>query len=183
MLDNRFKIYKIYHSFASLNNLSLLDKDIWCSFKCNSRFAVLFQNAYPIKVRTMYMLSPPFWFKPTMNIFSKLLREQNTIAIINRQQLLQCMPGSRIPENLGGTLRHDHVAWINQCLYSHSNRGETEKECWKTERGLVNTSYSDPSSRLEARLRKEGLDWEWVNICKYFDWTLWISCYQCLIIR
>lgn len=93
-----------------------------------------------------------------MNTLSNILKELNHVQITNREQLLQSIAGSRIPESLGGTLRHNHVSWINQCLYAHSKRRGLGKEVLKPRHRLAKSSLSAPNSRMGARFQKEGID-------------------------
>lgn len=54
--------------------------------------------------------------------FSNFLQEKlkERIEVVPQEILLQRLPESSIPECLGGTLKVDHLAWLNKCLVSYS---------------------------------------------------------------
>ena len=97
----------------------------------------IFQDAYPVQLKKIYIISPPFWFTPTMRVLSGLLRDRvrHGIEIVTPEQLLQRIPRSILPKSLGGTLRVNHVSWINQCLFAHSKRaGSAGNDSWQNGR-------------------------------------------------
>ena len=79
----------------------------------------------------MFVISPPLWFKAVLAIFLNFLQDKlkQRIEVVPKEMLLQRLPVSSIPERLGGTLKVDHLAWLNICLASFSERESESANC------------------------------------------------------
>lgn len=79
----------------------------------------------------MFVISPPLWFKAVLAIFLNFLQDKlkQRIEVVPKEMLLQRLPVSSIPERLGGTLKVDHLAWLNICLASFSERESESENC------------------------------------------------------
>ena len=62
------------------------------------------------------------WFKAILSFFANFIQEKlrERLEIIPKEVLPHRLPESSIPESLGGTLKVDHLAWLNKCLASFS---------------------------------------------------------------
>ena len=80
--------------------------------------------------------------------------------------LPQRIPETSIPERLGGMLKVDHLAWLNNCLTSHSETlakngnfngavNDTVKNARQGHRDLIKTGSA--AFDQEVGLRNEGL--------------------------
>ena len=66
-----------------------------------------------------------------LTFFSNFLQEKlkERIEIVPKEILPERFPETSIPESLGGTLKVDHLAWLNNCLLSYSET-QTENSSW-----------------------------------------------------
>lgn len=83
---------------------------------------IVFQGCYPARLKRVFIISPPLWFKAILLILSSLLREKirERIEIVSSEQLQLKLPLEIIPKALGGTLPVDHFSWLNKCLASYA---------------------------------------------------------------
>ncbi|XP_031553773.1 tyrosine-protein phosphatase non-receptor type 9-like [Actinia tenebrosa] len=82
----------------------------------------LLKGCYPARLKRVFIISPPLWFKAILLILSSLLREKirERIEIVSSEQLQEKLPLENIPKTLGGTLPVDHFSWLNKCLASYA---------------------------------------------------------------
>ena len=95
-------------------------------------FVYFIQGGYPARLKNVFIISPPFWFKAFLTLLTSFLQQKlrDRIEIVPRESLVQRLPHASVPESLGGMLKVDHFAWLNTCLMSFS---ESMKE-----NGVVN---------------------------------------------
>lgn len=127
----------------------------------------LLKGGYPARLKNVFIISPPLWFKAVLAFFLNFLQEKlkERIEVVPKEMLPNRFPETSIPESLGGTLKVDHLAWLNKCLSSYSER-RTESSSYngalmdsvRDDRFGGNHSSNDACSTVveEEGLRNEG---------------------------
>lgn len=123
-----------------------------------------FQGSYPARLKNVFIISPPLWFKAVLSVFMNFLQEKlkERIEVVPREALPQRIPESSIPESLGGYLKVDHLAWLNKCFESYSltlqEKGSLNGEAKNLERhgGNVSNKVGTLAFDQEAGIGIEG---------------------------
>ncbi|KXJ11907.1 Tyrosine-protein phosphatase non-receptor type 9 [Exaiptasia diaphana] len=91
-------------------------------YELSQKVLELLKGCYPARLKRVYIISPPLWFKAILIILSSILREKirERIEIVSSEQLKEKLPIEIIPKSLGGILTVDHLAWLNKCLASYA---------------------------------------------------------------
>lgn len=124
----------------------------------------LLKGSYPARLKNVFIISPPLWFKAVLSFFMNFLQERlkERIEVVPREVLPQRLPESSIPESLGGSLKVDHLAWLNKCLESYSQtcqeKGGLNGAAKNFERldGTVSNKFGALTFDQEAGLGSEG---------------------------
>lgn len=114
-------------------------------------FVYFTQGGYPARLKNVFIISPPFWFKAFLTLLTSFLQQKlrDRIEIVPKETLVQRLPEASVPESLGGMLKVDHFAWLNRCLMSFS---ESVKE-----NGVVNARQSSSTTGIiDAGVTDEG---------------------------
>lgn len=155
----------------------------------------LLKGGYPARLKNVFVISPPLWFKAVLAIFLNFLQDKlkQRIEVVPKEMLPQRLPVSSIPQRLGGTLKVDHLAWLNTCLASFSERESESANCngnndsERGERFAGKISRKDASSVLGENdglsnegslsameflermmtLKKEGIQNEFIELRKH----------------
>lgn len=128
------------------------------------------------------------WFRAVLSVFSNFLQEKlkERIEVIPKEMLPQRLPAYSIPESLGGTLKVDHLAWLNKCLTSYSlaessncnggtkdftrrgdnNSRRVESSTFDQQVGLRNEGSCTVMEFIEhmMKLQRKGIKIEFVNL-------------------
>lgn len=136
-----------------------------CNPDSTERGVFFFKGGYPARLKNVFIISPPLWFRAFLTFFLNFLQEKlkERIEVVPKETLLQRFPESSIPESFGGTLKVDHLAWLNNCLMSYSETLAERNNC----NGAVNDSIKRYSNKdlckgdssafgQETGLRNEG---------------------------
>uniref|UniRef100_A0A0X3PBR1 Tyrosine-protein phosphatase non-receptor type 9 n=3 Tax=Schistocephalus solidus TaxID=70667 RepID=A0A0X3PBR1_SCHSO len=78
----------------------------------------LLAGCYPARLRNVFIISAPFWFRPPYHISRLFVRDKirERILAIEKSQLQRYLSVKTIPISLGGCLRHRHLDWLRICL-------------------------------------------------------------------
>eukprot|EP00794_Sanderia_malayensis_P009494 gene9494-10486_t len=132
---------------AQINGLVLIYDMKWASYRnfdydlCMKTLSLL-KGAFPARLKHVYVLSAPFWFRATLTILSGFLREKirDRVEVLkSSQDLLARIPASTLPMHLGGDHLLDHDAWLDICVDIH-NRSLSKGETAIKLKGHVDTS-------------------------------------------
>lgn len=99
-----------------------------------------------------------------LTFFSNFLQEKlkERIEVVPKEFLPQRFAESTIPESLGGTLKVDHLAWLNKCLMSYSQTVAENSTCnggprdYARHSGGISRSVESSTFDQEVGLRNEG---------------------------
>ncbi|XP_031558328.1 tyrosine-protein phosphatase non-receptor type 9-like [Actinia tenebrosa] len=98
-----------------------------CDIKLCAKILTLFKEAFPVVLKKVFLISPPFWLAARMRLLEPgLLRDLNA-QTVSANVLKERLPVTCIPDSLGGTLAVNHLTWICQCMAVHSARIESGK--------------------------------------------------------
>ncbi|BHF84555.1 hypothetical protein SprV_0902770600 [Sparganum proliferum] len=78
----------------------------------------LLVGCYPARLRNVFIISAPFWFRPPYHISRLFVRDKirERILAIEKSQLQRHLSPKTIPVSLGGCLRHRHIDWLRICF-------------------------------------------------------------------
>ncbi|OQR75951.1 tyrosine-protein phosphatase non-receptor type 9-like [Tropilaelaps mercedesae] len=85
----------------------------------------LLKGAYPARLKKVLIVGAPLWFRAPFKILRLFVREKlrDRVMIVSQAQLVQHIPPSSLPIELGGTQPpHDHHAWLLHCLKVHKQQ-------------------------------------------------------------
>ncbi|XP_022670585.1 tyrosine-protein phosphatase non-receptor type 9-like isoform X2 [Varroa destructor] len=88
----------------------------------------LLKGAYPARLKKVLIVGAPLWFRAPFKILRLFVREKlrDRVMIVSQAQLVQHIPSSSLPLELGGTQPpHDHHAWLLHCLKVHNQQLST----------------------------------------------------------
>ncbi|XP_075064367.1 tyrosine-protein phosphatase non-receptor type 9 [Mixophyes fleayi] len=86
----------------------------------------LLRGAFPARLKKVYIVSPPVWFRVPYSIISLLLKEKlrERVHMVSMSELLQHLPPQCLPESLGGLLPWDPGSW--NCLLLPGRAGKPD---------------------------------------------------------
>lgn len=84
----------------------------------------LLKGAYPAKLKKVLIVSPPLWFRAPFHLLRLIVREKlrDRVWLLKIDQLKEHVPEHALTEELGGTNKHHHQAWIEECHTVHKTR-------------------------------------------------------------
>ncbi|MCI4382086.1 hypothetical protein PGIGA_G00259540 [Pangasianodon gigas] len=82
----------------------------------------LLKGAFPARLKKVFIVGAPVWFRVPYNLLSLLLKEKlrERVQMVKMTDLLQHLPRNCLPEHLGGCLPLDVHGW-NQRLLAEQN--------------------------------------------------------------
>ncbi|XP_077329134.1 tyrosine-protein phosphatase non-receptor type 9 [Lithobates pipiens] len=86
----------------------------------------LLRGAFPARLKKVFIVSPPVWFRVPYSIISLLLKEKlrERVHMVSLTELLQHLPPQCLPESLGGLLPWDPGSW--NCLLLPGRTGRPD---------------------------------------------------------
>ncbi|XP_053573320.1 tyrosine-protein phosphatase non-receptor type 9 [Bombina bombina] len=86
----------------------------------------LLRGAFPARLKKVFIVSPPVWFRVPYSIISLLLKEKlrERVHMVSMNELLQHLPPQCLPESLGGLLPWDPGTW--NCLLLPGRAGKPD---------------------------------------------------------
>ena len=84
-----------------------------------------FQGSYPARLKNVFIISPPLWFKAVLSFFMNFLQERlkERIEVVPREVLPQRLPGS------GDEKRMKWAVWATSALQLISLEGRVTMYC------------------------------------------------------
>lgn len=79
----------------------------------------LLKGGYPARLKHVYILAAPFWFRASMTILSSFLRDKikDRVEVVKTyQDLYRSVPQECLPKELGGSIEHNHKDWLEECM-------------------------------------------------------------------
>ncbi|XP_065059843.1 tyrosine-protein phosphatase non-receptor type 9-like isoform X2 [Rhopilema esculentum] len=114
---------------------------------CTKTLRIL-KGAFPARLKHVYILAAPLWFRASLSILSNFVGEKITSRVETlkkTEDLLSRIPASTIPVHLGGTSEHDHDMWLEICVSNYLRKNEASaRKNNQIERGFGKTkSFAD----------------------------------------
>ncbi|XP_066913427.1 tyrosine-protein phosphatase non-receptor type 9-like [Clytia hemisphaerica] len=79
----------------------------------------LLKGGYPARLKHVYIVSAPFWFRASMTVLSSFLKDKikDRVEVVKSiPDLYQHLPPEYLPKRLGGTVDHSHREWLQHCM-------------------------------------------------------------------
>uniref|UniRef100_A0AAY4CYA0 Tyrosine-protein phosphatase non-receptor type 9 n=1 Tax=Denticeps clupeoides TaxID=299321 RepID=A0AAY4CYA0_9TELE len=146
----------------------------------------LLKGAFPARLKKVFIVGAPVWFRVPYNLLSLLLKEKlrERVQMVKMTDLRQHLPRDCLPEHLGGVLPLDAHSWNQQLLAGQNGRVDPVDELVGIP--LVGTSVHMPgpeAMKLEelishlSRAQRSGIYAEYDEIRKEppagtFHWAL-----------
>jgi tyrosine-protein phosphatase non-receptor type 9 len=85
--------------------------------KLSQSILALLQEGYPARLKMIYIIDAPWWFRTAMAFILPFLKKKtrDRIWISNRTEILRIFKSNSLPKQLGGDLDHDHLKWLQKC--------------------------------------------------------------------
>ncbi|KAL4640257.1 tyrosine-protein phosphatase non-receptor type 9-like [Arapaima gigas] len=80
----------------------------------------LLKGAFPARLRCVYIVSSPLWFRAPFAVLRLFVREKlrERVCTVKAHELAGHIPMESLPEHLGGSSKYSHIAWIQACVNS-----------------------------------------------------------------
>uniref|UniRef100_A0AAY4CV66 Tyrosine-protein phosphatase non-receptor type 9 n=1 Tax=Denticeps clupeoides TaxID=299321 RepID=A0AAY4CV66_9TELE len=135
----------------------------------------LLKGAFPARLKKVFIVGAPVWFRVPYNLLSLLLKEKlrERVQMVKMTDLRQHLPRDCLPEHLGGVLPLDAHSWNQQLLAGQNGRVDPVDELVGIP--LVGTSVHMPgpeAMKLEelishlSRAQRSGIYAEYDEIRK-----------------
>ncbi|XP_067390755.1 tyrosine-protein phosphatase non-receptor type 9 isoform X3 [Emydura macquarii macquarii] len=86
----------------------------------------LLKGAFPARLKKVFIVGAPMWFRVPYSIISLLLKEKlrERVQMVKMSELKEHLPRECLPEYLGGTLKLDPVSW--NCRFLPQQNGHPD---------------------------------------------------------
>ncbi|XP_064169997.1 tyrosine-protein phosphatase non-receptor type 9 [Anguilla rostrata] len=90
----------------------------------------LLKGAFPARLKKVFIVGAPVWFRVPYNLLSLLLKEKlrERVQMVKMADLRQHLPRDCLPEHLGGLLSLDAHGWNQQLLAGQNGRADPVDE-------------------------------------------------------
>ncbi|KAI1904049.1 hypothetical protein AGOR_G00001680 [Albula goreensis] len=90
----------------------------------------LLKGAFPARLKKVFIVGAPVWFRVPYNLLSLLLKEKlrERVQMVKMSDLRQHLPRDCLPEHLGGLLALDALGWNLQLLAGQNGRTDPVDE-------------------------------------------------------
>ncbi|XP_038074182.1 tyrosine-protein phosphatase non-receptor type 9-like isoform X2 [Patiria miniata] len=78
----------------------------------------MLREGYPARLKRVYVVTPPLWFKAMYKLLAPLLKEKikERVTLVSAERLCRYIPAMALPRELGGSAEIKHLDWLNSCL-------------------------------------------------------------------
>ncbi|XP_022105240.1 tyrosine-protein phosphatase non-receptor type 9-like isoform X2 [Acanthaster planci] len=78
----------------------------------------MLREGYPARLKRVYVVTPPLWFKAMYKLLAPLLKEKikERVTLVSAERLCRYIPAMALPRELGGSAEVKHLDWLNSCL-------------------------------------------------------------------
>ncbi|KAI1301652.1 Tyrosine-protein phosphatase non-receptor type 9 [Halotydeus destructor] len=86
-------------------------------YELSQKILSLLKGAYPARLKNVYIVTAPLWFKAPFKILRLFVREKlrDRVFMVNSSQLHSHIPPEALPVELGGKLVLNHLSWLMEC--------------------------------------------------------------------
>merc|ERR1712013_205339 len=81
----------------------------------------LLKGGYPARLKAVYILCAPLWFRTSMAVLSTFLRDKirDRVELVkSHEELHSRLPKDILPQDIGGLSKDSHAEWLKQCVSS-----------------------------------------------------------------
>ncbi|XP_071965804.1 tyrosine-protein phosphatase non-receptor type 9-like [Antedon mediterranea] len=120
-------VFQLDHALADINTqrnglvfvYNMTDSNL-SNFDINlsRKLLSMLRDGYPARLKRVYVVAPPLWFKAMYGILKPLLKEKirERVMLVNLEKLVRFLPKESLPTELGGTTTFNHMEWLKSCL-------------------------------------------------------------------
>ncbi|XP_036390945.1 tyrosine-protein phosphatase non-receptor type 9 [Megalops cyprinoides] len=135
----------------------------------------LLKGAFPARLKKVFIVGAPVWFRVPYNLLSLLLKEKlrERVQMVKMADLRQHLPRDCLPEHLGGLLALDAHGWNRQLLAGQNGRVDPVDELVgiPLEEGSIHTPGPEAMRLTEllahlGRVQRAGIHEEYEEIRK-----------------
>lgn len=122
-------------SSSTLNNFDLT---------LSKKLLSILREGYPARLKAVYVVTPPLWFKTMYKILTPFLKEKvrERVTLVSAERLCRYVPATSLPKELGGTQNCNHMDWINTCVNQSTDSNRNSRE--------LSNEFTSDSRALEA---------------------------------
>ncbi len=104
----------------------------------------MLREGYPARLKRVYVVTPPLWFKAMYKLLAPLLKEKmkERVTLVSADRLCRFIPATALPRELGGISEVNHLDWLNSCI-NHSGENNRNSQDLSDE-------FADSLDALEA---------------------------------
>lgn len=90
----------------------------------------MLRDGYPARLKRVYVVTPPLWFKAMYKILTPLLKEKikERVTLVSAERLCRYLPATSLPKDLGGSAEIKHLDWLNSCLDQSSDKNRNSRD-------------------------------------------------------
>eukprot|EP00057_Strongylocentrotus_purpuratus_P015757 XP_011670231.1 PREDICTED: tyrosine-protein phosphatase non-receptor type 9 isoform X1 [Strongylocentrotus purpuratus] len=90
----------------------------------------MLRDGYPARLKRIYVVTPPLWFKAMYKILTPMLKEKmkERVTLVSAERLCRYLPATSLPKDLGGTAEINHLDWLNSCLDQNSDKNRNSRD-------------------------------------------------------
>ncbi|MGH0170493.1 UNVERIFIED_CONTAM: hypothetical protein FKN15_059002 [Acipenser sinensis] len=117
----------------------------------------LLKGAFPARLKKVFIVGAPVWFRVPYNLLSLLLKEKlrERVQMVKMADLRQHMPRDCLPEHLGGVLALDPLGWNRQLLAGQNGHADPLDELVAVPTGPSREEPSIHTPGLESMTLQE----------------------------
>ena len=110
----------------------VISNGIFCHSQTSDVFFLLSKDSYPARLKKIFIISAPVWFKISFKVTSAFLKEKirDRVQFTDEQNIREHLRPECIPMDLGGSWDVNHVSWMSRCINSYKE-GNYDEPCFQ----------------------------------------------------
>ncbi|XP_033108055.1 tyrosine-protein phosphatase non-receptor type 9-like [Anneissia japonica] len=152
-------VFQLDHALADANTqrnglvfvYNMTDSNL-SNFEINfsRKLLSMLRDGYPARLKRVYVVAPPLWFKAMYGILKPLLKEKirERVILVNLERLVKFLPKESLPSELGGTAVLNHMDWLKSCLNASYEKRITTDFCEELNDGPTALSANEKAVEL-----------------------------------
>lgn len=126
-------------------------------YELSQKILGLLKGAYPARLKKVLIVMAPLWFRAPFKILRLFVREKlrDRVFMVNLNQLLNHIPASSLPKELGGTYVHDHMAWLSECA---KFTAQNEERGGLSDLAFITSGFTSTGNILSTHTSNQSLN-------------------------